>query len=84
MKVWITRYALSRGILAADDGIVSAKSPGMCSVPSLGVFAEFHGEGKDWHRSYSSAVERAERMRVDKINSCQKQIERLGRMEFTP
>lgn len=77
MKVWITKYALSDGIkeLAAEQ---SDYSPDM-------VFGKvwndcYHGEGKEWHRTYESAVVRMEEMRQKRISSLQKQIEKLEKM----
>lgn len=80
MKVYITKYALTTGILTEDDGEVSEESPGMVSCKSLGVFAIFHG--KDWHATPEAALVRAEEMRGKKIKSLEKQIAKLRVMKF--
>ena len=78
MKVYITKYALSSGILLIDvddrgDGVVKDKSNSL-------LF--FHGEGNEWHRTFASAKPRAEEMRVAKIASLEKQLAKLRAMTF--
>lgn len=79
MKVWITKYALSDGIKELEVE-QSDFSPNM-------VFGKvyndcYHGEGKEWHRTYASATVRANEMRQKKIASLKKQIEKLEKMRF--
>lgn len=79
MKVWITKYALSDGIkeleVEQSDGF-----PDIVCGKSLNDY--YHGEGKDWHRTYESATVRANEMRQKKIASLKKQIEKLEKMRF--
>ena len=42
----------------------------------------FHGEGREWHRTKESAIDKAEEMRKKKIETMKKQIEKLEKMEF--
>ena len=79
MKAYITKYALSDGILEAD-GETSENNPDMFSLPMTCHF--FHGEGKEWHRTFEDAVSRANEMRVKKISSLKKQIAKLEKMIF--
>lgn len=79
MKVWITKYALSDGIKELEVE-QSDFSPNM-------VFGKvyndcYHGEGKEWHRTYESAATRAEEMRNKNIASLKKQIKKFERMRF--
>ncbi len=78
MKVWITRYALTVGIQYVDAEVVE-RHPTMVKYGS-GWFA--HGEGKEWHLTYSAAVDRAEKMRTAKIASLQKSIKKLEKLTF--
>jgi len=83
MKVWITKYALTRGILEANDAKICdsvIEDGSMINVPSLGAHVYFHGEGRQWHRSRTEAVERMLDMRDTKIKSLLKQIERLRKL----
>lgn len=78
MKVWITKYALTSGILEREaevctDSTISVKGTGYCTVC-------FHGN--EWHKSRESAIAKAEEMRKKKIASLKKQIEKLEKMEF--
>jgi hypothetical protein len=90
MQVWITKYALTKGIFTADVEICADVNPDMVKVVESqdqdNVYYHgdvyYHGEDKDWHRSYLSAARRAVTMRDAKIESLQKQIIKLKRMEF--
>lgn len=78
MKVYITKYALTQGIFekeAEDRGDEVIKT--VDEWPAL-----FHGEGKEWHRTKESAVKRAEEMKIKKIQSLGKQIEKLKNLKF--
>ena len=79
MKVYITRYALSTGIIETDDAeICSNISEDMISSKKYGYF-----HGNDWHKKKEDAVLRAEVMRIKKIESLKKQIEKLDKMKFS-
>lgn len=79
MKVWITKYALT-------DGIIEA-------VAEVGGFdtitATWDNEtrcdnfkGEEWWNTKKNAIEKAEEMRQKKIASLKRQIEKLERMRF--
>lgn len=79
MKVWITKYALTIGIIEINAEITedgSAYDMGS-SFP-----AYYHGEDKEWHRTKESAIARAEEMRQKKIESLKNQIEKLEVLKF--
>jgi hypothetical protein len=84
IHVWITKYALTEGIQETDAEHCLAAAPKgtMINCPSLGVFATFHGEGRDWHRTKEGAVAKAEKMRLAKIVNLQKMIKKLEAMKF--
>lgn len=79
MKVWITKYALTRGIIETE-GEVSVDFPDLLSAK--GNVNYLHGEGKEWHRTKESAIKKSEEMRQKKIASLKKQIEKLEEMRF--
>ena len=66
MKVWITKYALTRGIIETENlnNCYSGK------------------EYSWIHYDKNSAIQKAEEMRQKKIASLKKQIEKLERMRF--
>lgn len=78
MKVYITRYALSDGILEKEAEECD-RFPGMIETDD---HEYIHGEGKDWTRTKEAAVARAEEMKAKKIKSLKKQIKKLERMKF--
>jgi hypothetical protein len=83
MKAFITKYALTKGILEVE-GNIPENFPNMFSVPiSIHSFHAFHGEGKDWHRTRHGAEMRAEEIRLAEIESLTKRIARLRKLSFT-
>lgn len=78
---WITKYALTEGILERFVETNPRVSETMVSV----IDAEWseHYHGKDWHRTREAAVKRADQMRLAKIASLHDQIERLRAVSFT-
>lgn len=81
MKVFITSYALTLGILERDADQVTSD---MISVPGSDYGSQyFHGEGRQWHKTREAAVERAEHLRLKKIKSLENQIKKLKALKFT-
>ena len=80
MKVYITKYALSTGIIETDDAEICSNiiSGDMISSKKYGTF-----HGNDWHKKKEDAVLRAEVMRIKKIESLKKQIEKLDKTKFS-
>lgn len=77
MKAWITKYALTKGILEKE---VEDCGDGMVSERGRYFLACYRGT--DWHTDKKSAIAKAEEMRKKKIASLKKQIENLERMKF--
>lgn len=80
MKVWITKYALTSGIIETEaeecgDDMVRVHNNTFCD-------SYYHKEGREWHRTKESAVAKAEEMRKKKIASLQKQIKKLENTNF--
>lgn len=79
MKVWITKYALTKGIFEMEVESQSEDGKGVYGK----VWSDgYHGEGKEWHRTKESAIRRAEEMRQKKIARLKNQIEKLEQMKF--
>lgn len=76
IEVWVSRYALTvgvhkaKGLLATDLRYFKALSPYL-----------FLGPGH-WHRDEASARQAAEKMRVAKIASLEKQLAKLRELTF--
>lgn len=81
MKVWITKYALTTGIFEVEVH-TSDHSPGMVVADRNTWHEHYHGEGREWHRTWEDAVVRALEMRDAKVKSLRKKLAKLERMEF--
>lgn len=96
MKIFVSKYALSEGIqeMEAEPYVPwELSSAGktfedvpagqrMVSVKLDWGSQNFHGEGKEWHRTLAEAQVRADTMRVKKIISLRKQIKKLQELSF--
>lgn len=80
MKVWITKYALSRGIIEADGEFTSSDSVSILNR-DLPLPTHWFYKG-DWHSDKESAIKKAEEMRQKKIENLKKQIQKLEEMRF--
>ena len=69
IKVWITKYALTSGI-EVFDGVVH-ENEDMVAYGNVG-YGDQYAHGKDWHRTYEDAVERAKRCAIKRSNLCEK------------
>ena len=76
-KYWITKYALTKGILELD-GIISSIDSKMLTVN--GYFNSFFG--KEWHKTKEEAVAQANRMILAKITTLKNQIKILENLKF--
>lgn len=77
---YITKYALSAGIHRARLRLCDAD--GMVEEVGQRWATYYHGEGKDWHRTYASALKRAEAMRDAKIKSLRKSLDKMKAVTF--
>lgn len=80
MKVWITKYALTQGIIELE---IENES----DDPNVIYFKGSHGfsssyRGKDWHKTKEDAIKRAEEMAQKKIESLQRQIIKICDLKF--
>ena len=78
MKVWITKYALTDGIIETEGKNISSESFRITE----GNFKDSWFSSKDCFTDKKSAIKRAEEMRQKRIKSLKKQIEKLEEMRF--
>lgn len=77
MKIWVTTYALTEGIKEYDAK--PTHQPVMMEfAPNRYVLRE----GKNWHRTYEAALDKAEHIRLAKICSLRVQIAKLEALRF--
>jgi hypothetical protein len=76
MKAYVTKWALTQGILEVENPEFYEKYLcfGRCKELLNPV---------DWFNTRPAAIERAEAMRVNKIASLRKQIAKFERMKFS-
>ena len=81
-KVWSTKYCLTEGIKECMVG--TTHTPTMVTVAATeGAFPWcLHGEGKEWHRTYEGAVIRAEEVKLKKLASLNKSIDKINKINF--
>ncbi len=77
MKVFITKYALTAGIECREATACTNNADLIVSDRQY-----FHGEGREWHRTFEDAVKRAEEMRLAKIESLEKSLAKFRALRF--
>lgn len=78
MTVWITKYALT-------SGLIEVKAKEVCPEAVEVKNGKWRGSwfwGNDWHTTKEAAIAKAEEMREKKIKSLRKQLEKLEKMRF--
>lgn len=78
MKVWITKYALTNGIIEAEatiDGTIA-----IIKSESSAFKSYYHTP--DWYLTKEEAFSRAETMRVKQIKSLQNKVKKLNELKF--
>ena len=85
MKVWITKYALTDGIIEAEHvpGVAEdGKEYAFFIDENDQINAHFYIPYEELVFDKQSAIKKSEEMRQKKITSLKKQIEKLERMRF--
>lgn len=76
IKVYITKYALTQGIQEEEADTIHHTD----TMVSVGGWTYYHGN--DWHLELDAAKQRAEQMRINKIESVRKSLKKLENMTF--
>jgi hypothetical protein len=77
---YITKYALTEGILKMEVNDCFDISPKMVSKADVHYSETYHNP--DWHRTEDEAFARAEEMRKSKLKSLDKQRARIEALTF--
>ena len=80
MKAYVTKYALTKGILFFE-GEICSEGRGFSYESKEGEFGGYFW-GKDWHVTKESAIKHADKMRLDRIASLRKQLAKLEKLAF--
>ena len=84
MKVWVTRYALTQGIIETT-GVQGSIHPESCIAIMTHPNGHKYEQGfwaGDWHKELFNAHARAEEMRNKRIESLKNQICKLTKINF--
>ena len=81
MKVYISKYALTSGVLEIDAEICTYVSDDMIEDVNR-KHTYYHGKGKNWHLTKEAAIKVANKMKEKKITSLKKQIDSLNALTF--
>ena len=82
-KVFITKYALTKGILCVECEIKTLSSGEVYAVVAPNGLSCYYRSGRDFSYTLADAKMKAEQMRDAKIKALHKQIEKLSKMDFT-
>jgi hypothetical protein len=77
MKVYVTKYALTKGIIVKEVEKTAFNDTVVTKGPN---FQHFYNN--DWFENRKDAVKEAEKMRLKKIASLEKQIDKLHNLKF--
>lgn len=86
MKVHITTYALTQGILELEAELCEKPNgdlKGVIKVPGKYGPTFYHGEGRDWHKTRAEAILKAKEMQIKKIASLKRQIIKIESLDFS-
>ena len=75
--VWVTRYALSKGVIVYKNVEHCLSSAPDGNMISLGPCHTMHG--KDWHRSLEAALARVEEMKISRRAAIAKELKKLDK-----
>lgn len=81
MKIWNTVNCLTSGI-TEHEATACGKGRVEISRHKLVYPTYLHGEGKDWHRTEKSAINRANEVKLRKLQSLDKQVKKISSIEF--
>lgn len=84
MKIWVTRYALSKGIYEADAETTNFKDTVRVIKDKDGnaLFFPHLLTKNSWHNNKEDAIKRAKEMRSKAIESTEKRLVALRLMKF--
>ncbi len=77
IKAYVTKYALTSGILVVEAEHCTDIDPNMIKFGAMN-----YAHGKDWHQTLKAALTRAEDMRKRKLTTLRKQVAQLEKLKI--
>lgn len=78
--IYVTKYALTRGVFTVEAEVNSAKTVAWWRRPSSGFREYVHGN--DFQFNAEEALAQAEEMRIKKLQSLDKQTKKISALKF--
>lgn len=83
MKVYITKYALTQGILTSYNAeLCDDINPNMIKVSFTNDWHHNYFHKPNWHETYEEALEQANKIKTRKIEALKKQIKKIEQLSF--
>ena len=82
-KVFVTKYALTKGILCVECEIKALSGGNVYAVAEPSGLSCYYRSGRDFSYTLAEAKIKAEQMRDAKIKALHKLIDKLSKMDFT-
>jgi hypothetical protein len=82
VKVYVTKYALTQGIMFWPNAVRFEDGPLVSEKESHSLVITAYGEGREWHNTFTEALCRANDLRDAKIKSLEARIAKLKAMRF--
>lgn len=81
---YVTKYALTQGILCVQGYLTESGDALLCydEKGAMNHTSHAHGEGREWHRTFEGARDRAKEMVSNKRSSIARQLRKLDRLTF--
>lgn len=81
MKIYVTKFALTKGIYAAEAAV---DGKGFAVIDGLDFQDDtyLHGEGREWCRTEADAISVAEKMKAHAIELTEQKLAKLKALNF--
>lgn len=84
MKIYVTKYALTKGIYAAEADVDDRGFAVIEGADDFHPDTYLHGEGREWCRTEADAISVAEKMRSHAIELMEQKLAKLKSLGFMP
>ena len=82
MRVWVTKYWATRGMIEADGELSPVNGLSMLMTVTSGDLVGQSYYGNEWHETYMEAVKHAALLREKKLISLRKQIDKIEAIDW--
>jgi len=83
MKVYITKYALTKGVIVFEGEMYDSELKNAFRGKRTPKHYDEYFNGKDVHFTKESALKQCEEMKIKKLQSLDKQVKKISAIEFS-